>query len=272
MKGELPVMTVCRKCAALILAALICLGFAGCDILPSEEFNDYDVSGYIQALLDSSYHDDHRSFIAITQASEDSAKANNTTTIQNAAINFCNAYGMNPDDQQMERLEGIMATAIKGARYQVKDEVKVETGYTIEVTVSPITTFAGLTGEFTSIRSQAQEEVNRTSMVNLGEGEGQEDGGDEDDEWGEDGDEEGEPTPSPTPAPTPALKTATELYYDRALDLCEQKAANLEFGGTDTVIVLDIRLTENGELQLDLNQIDELDRAVLAFQQSVPAA
>lgn len=265
-------MTVCRKCAALILAALMCLGFAGCDILPSEEFNDYDVSGYIQALLDSSYHDDHRSFIAITQASEDSAKANNTTTIGNAAINFCNAYGMSPDDRQMERLEGIMATALKGARYQVKDEVKVETGYTIEVTVSPITTFAGLTGEFTSIRSQAQEEVGRTSMVNLGEGEDGDDGGDdgewEDDEWGE----EAEPTPTPTPAPTPSAKSATELYVDRALDLCEQKAANLEFGGTDTVIVLNIRLTENGELQLDLNQIDELDRAVLAFQQSVPAA
>lgn len=258
-------MKALKRCAALLLAALMCLGFAGCDILPSEEFNDYDVSGYIQALLDSSYHDDHRSFIAITQASEDSAKANNTTTIENAAINFCNAYGLNPDDQQMERIEGVMTTALMGARYQVKDEVKVETGYTIEVTVSPVTTFAGLTGEFTSLRSQAQEEINKTSMVNLGEGED----GDEDGDGWEDEDEE---EPTPTPAPTPQGKTATELYVDKVLDFCEAKAAALEFGGTDVVIVLDIRLTENGELQLDLNQIDEIDQAVLAFQQTMPVS
>jgi len=36
------------------------------------------------------------------------------------------------------------------------------------------------------------------------------------------------------------------------------------------VIVLDIRLTDKGELQLDLNQIDEIDRAVLAFTVNSP--
>ena len=66
------------------------------------------------------------------------------------------------------------------------------------------------------------------------------------------------------------MKTAAELYLDRVLDLCEQKAAALEFGGEDTVIVLDIRLTDKGELQLDLNQIDEIDRAVLAFTVNSP--
>lgn len=264
-------MTALKGLAALLLAALMCIGFSGCDILPSEEFNDYDVSAYIQALLDSSYHDDHRAFIARIQATEDSAKANNTTTVENAAVNFCNTYSLSPDDQQMERLKGIMAKALLSARYQVKDEVKVESGYTIEVTVTPITTFSGLTGEFTSIRSQAQEEVNRTSMVNLGEGEGQQDGDDEDgDEWDEEGDEESGEQPTPTPAPTPLLKTATELYMDRVLDLCEQKLAALEFGGEDTVIVLDIRLTDHGELQLDLNQIDEIDRTVLAFSENGP--
>lgn len=261
-------MRAFKRGAALLLAVLMCLGLAGCGFLPSEEFNDYDVSGYIQALLDSSYHDSHQALIAISQVAEDSAKANNVTTVENAAINFCNAYGLNPSDQQLERLEGIMAKALLGARYQVKDEVKVETGYTIEVTVSPVTTFAGLTGEFTSLRSQAQEEIDRQSMVNLQDGEGGGEDGDDEDWYGEEGEEE----PTPTPAPTPVLKTAAELYVDKVLDLCEQKAASLEYGGTDTVIVLDIRLTADGELQLDLNQIDELDQAVLSFQQNTTAA
>lgn len=250
--------------ALLLAAALMCAGLAGCDILPSEEYNDYDVSGYIQALLDSSYHDTHQAFVAITQAAEDMAKANNTAAIENEAVNFCNAYGLSPSDEQMQRLEGIMATAMLGARYQVKDEVKVETGYTVEVTVSPITTFAGLTGEFTSLRSQAQEEINSQSMVNLGDGEG--DGYGDEDGWY--GDEEGYEEPTPTPAPTPDMKTAAELYVDKVLDLCEQKVASLEYGGAEKVIVLNIRLTNNGELQLDLKQIDEIDQAVLDFSAS----
>ena len=254
-------MTVLKKWAAVLLSALICLGLSGCDLLPSEEFNDYDVSSYIQALLDSSYHDDHRAYMARIQATEDTAKANNVTTVENAAINFCNAYGLSPDDTQMQRLEEIMAKALLSTRYQVADEVKVETGYTIDVTVSPITSFSGLTEQFTTIRSQAQEEVNSKSMVNLDDGEGQEDGG-ENGEWGEEGEDE----PTPTPAPTPLLKTATELYVDRVLDFCEGRLTSLEFAGGDTTIVLNIRLTKNGELQVDLNQIDEIDRAVLAFQ------
>lgn len=251
-------MKAFRRSTALLLAAAICIGLAGCSLLPSEEFNDYDVSSYIQALLDSSYHNIHQPLMAITQEPEDSAQANNTITVENAAINFCNAYGLNPSEEQMQRLQGIMSTALLSAKYQVKDEVKTETGYTVEVTVSPITTFSGLTEEFTTIRSQAQEEVDRTSMVNLGEDEINAGDEEEDEDGGEDG-------PTPTPAPTPLLLTAGELYINRALDLCESKSSVLEFNGQDTVIVLDIRLTDKGELQLDLNQIDEIDQAVLAF-------
>ena len=46
----------------LVLAALLAFALSGCDI-PMPGFADYDVSGYIQALLDSSYHNSHDSFI-----------------------------------------------------------------------------------------------------------------------------------------------------------------------------------------------------------------
>jgi len=252
-----------RFAAAVLLAVLLCMGCAGCDILPSEEYDDYDVSGYIQALLDSSYHNSHQTFITITQAAEDSAQANNTATVENAAVNFCNAYSLNPNEEQMERLEGIMAQALLSARYQVEDEVKVETGYTIQVTVSPIISFSGLTEEFTALRSQAQEEAASTNMANLNGG-GDNGGDGSEDDWDDSWDEEGE-EPTPTPQPTPQVD-ASQLYVDKVLDLCQAKAAAPEFDQTDSVIVMDIRLTNNGELQLDLNQIDEIDRTVLRFE------
>lgn len=269
MRGDRYTMIIWRKraprlAASMLLAALLCIGCAGCDILPSEEYDDYDVSGYIQALLDSSYHNDHHKFITITQAAEDSAQANNTATVENAAINFCNAYSLNPNEEQMARLEGIMAQALLSAKYQVADETKVETGYTIEVTVSPITSFSGLTEEFTSLRSQAQEEVDQAART-AGQGDGNQDDDDGgSDDWDDWDDGEPEPTPEPTPQPTPQV-SASELYVNKVLDLCQAKAAALEFNQPDAVVVMDIRLTNNGELQLDLNQIDEIDRMVLMF-------
>lgn len=257
-------MRAWRKWAAALLTAALCLSCAGCAFLPSEDYNDYDVSGYIQALLDSSYRDSHQGFIAITQVEEESARANHVTTVENAAVNFCNHYNLYPDDTQMERLESIMAQTLMNAQYDVKDEVKTETGYNIEVAVTPIISFSGLSGELSSLQSQARDEASRlnTPAVSSSEEDGGEDWGDEG--WGDEyGEEEAEPTPEPTPAPQ---VDAQELYMEKVLELCQNKAASPQYSSEGTSIVMDIRLTENGELQLDLNQIDQIDRTVLLIQ------
>lgn len=265
-------MKKAKKWAAMLLCLLLAGTCAGCSLLPSEDFDDYDVSSYIQALLDSSYHDSHTAFVAITQATEDSAKANNTTTVENAAINFCNAYDLSPNDQQLDRLEEIIRQILLSAKYTVKDEEKIETGYNIEVDVSPITSFVGIEAEINQLRTQAQEEANKANATPTPEPtpEG-EAGWDEGVEYG--WDEWGNwmplatPTPEPTPSPTPAPQVDYQkLFVDKVLDRCQEKAANPEFQGQDVAIVLDIRLTSEGELQLDLNQLDDIDRTVLLFQ------
>lgn len=250
-----------KKWAALLLCVLLGGACAGCGLLPSTDFNDYDVSSYIQALLDSSYHNSHQDYVAITQAQEEAAQANNTTTIENAAVNFCNAYNISPSEEQMEKLQGIMGQALLSAKYTVKEEKKIETGYSIEVEVSPITSFAGLEQELARLRTQAQEEA---AQANLGALAGENgDGGEEEGAEDETGEEGAEPTPTPVPA---AKVDAQELYVDKVLEYCQAKAAAVEFQGQNTSIVLDIRLTGKGELQLDLNQIDDIDQTILLFQ------
>ena len=55
-----------------------------------------------------------------------------------------------------------------------------------------------------------------------------------------------------------------ELYLEKALEFCRQQAASVRFG-TARTMSLDIRQTSEGELQLDLNQIDSIDNTVLQF-------
>ncbi len=258
-----------KKLASLFLCLLLAAAFSGCDALPMMGFDDYDVSGYIQALLDSSYRNAHEAFMTVTQADQAAAQENNSSTVQNAAVNFCNTYGLSPTEAQMATLEEIMGLALSQARYTVKEEQKVNSGYYIEVDVSPIVNFAGLSAQLDTLRAQAENEAeaaNRSaSPTSTPEPEDSED--EEEEDWY--GEDEDEPTPSPSPAPTPTPAPqvdAYELYIDKVLEYCREQIASIRHQEQSITIALDILQTSAGELQLDLNQLDTIDRTVLLFE------
>ncbi len=253
-----------KRWASLALSLLLAAVFTGCGFLPSEDFDDYDVSSYIQALLDSSYHNTHESFMSVAHATQETAQSNNTTTVENAAVNFCNAYSLSPTDQQLAGFQDVMSKALLSARYTVQDEQKVDTGYTIQVDVSSISSLCGLQEEFAKLRTQAQEEAAAANSTPAPAEDGDE--GEDEDGWDEDayGEEEPTPIPAPTPAPTPAVD-AYQLYIDKVLEYCRAKVSQVDYEPQAVSIVMDIRLTDQGELQLDLNQLDAIDQAVLLF-------
>ena len=270
-------MRVRKKWTAGVLAVVLAVVCAGC-ALPDAGFGDYDVSGYIEALLDSSYHNAHDRFIAVTGTSEEISQQNHTSTVENAPVNFCNAYGLSPNEEQLARLKDIMSRAFDQAKYTVKEEQKIETGYYIEVEVTPIGSFAGLTETFSGLRTQAMDEASaanaaQSSQGVLGEGqdgfvpgEENQDGEDWDNEdW--DGEEaEPTPTPAPTPASTPGVKVDPyQLYMEKVLEYCQGQLSSIRYQEQNVTIALDIRQTPTGELQIDLNQVDALDKTMLMF-------
>lgn len=253
-----------KKIAALLLAVLTAFSLGGCDI-PMPGFADYDVSGYIQALLDSSYHNEHGGFMSVVGATEQAAAENHTTTVENAVVNFCNTYGITPSDGPMEQLRGIFSELLQQAQYTVREEKKVDTGYYIEVEVAPIANFSDCSTQLQALRSQAQQEAD---AANAPEPEEDEYGSDEDEngegweEWGDDGEEE---TVIATPKPSaPPQVDPSELYLEKVVEFCRQQAGAVSYGVPRTMS-LDIRQTEEGELQLDMNQIEKIDGTVLQF-------
>ena len=59
---------------------------------------------------------------------------------------------------------------------------------------------------------------------------------------------------------------ANTLFVDKVVELCQEQLSSLRHSGETVTITLDIRQTEEGELQLDTNQLDTIDRTVLQFQ------
>lgn len=249
-------------CFLLALVLAFCL--TGCDI-PMPGFADYDVSGYIKALLDSSYHNSNDSFILLAQTTEEAARENHTTTVANTVVNFCNTYGVNPSDEQMAQLEEIFSQIFIQSRYTVREEQKVDTGYYIEVEVTPISNFSDCSAQLEALRQQAQQEADAANTPSPSP----EPEDDEEDEWGEDDwgdewgeDEDGDETPIATPMPAVKKVDSRELYMEKVVEFCRQQSTSVNFGVART-ISLDIRQTSEGELQLDLNQIEKIDKTVL---------
>lgn len=282
---------------SLVAAAAMSLLLTGCS-LPMTGFADYDVSGYFQALLDSSYKGKNTEYVDIAATTEEKAMQNNTTTVQNAAVNFCNTYGISPSDQQLSQLEEVMRQALLQADYTVKDEQKVEGGYSLEIEITPIVNFNDLESEIGQLRDEAQEEATQaleeanrqeeSSSSDDSYGYGDDDGygygyGDSyddsdsygyddsynsygDDSYGdssssqessqdEDGDQE-----------ETSSVSANDLFVNKVVEYCQELVQDIRFGDQPVIITLDILQTEDGELQLDTNQLDTIDRTVLQFQ------
>ena len=252
----------------LLTAGILIAGLAGCAI-PVPGYADYDVSGYIQALLDSSYHDTHEALMELSKITEESAKANNTTTVENAVINFCNTYNLSPSEEQLNELEKIMRQAFVLTKYMVKDERKTDTGYYLEVEIASITNFEGREADIERLKNAAQQEA---AAANAPKTTVQPDTSDDDeyDEYGDeyDDDEDADADEEPTQeVPEVERVNANDLFIEKVLDFCKQELANISYDPEMRTVALDIRQTDEGELQLDMNQLDVIDRTVIRFVQ-----
>lgn len=257
-----------KRIIALGLSILMLMGLTGCDNLPANKFNDYNVSGYIKALLDSSYKGTHSNYVNYSNETEAAAVENSRITMENGAVQFCNTYDVSPTDAQMDAIVAFITQAYALTKYVVKEEEKTTTGYSVDVEIQPLTTFTNNASAFVAAYNKAQSDAqNQTNNSNSSpysskSSEAAEDDWDQD--WDEDWADESEiaPTPSPTPQPVDPAQT----YADEVIRICKETLS----GGTPTygstvTITLNILLDESGNLSLDTTQIEEIDLTVIQF-------
>lgn len=255
-----------KRAALGLAAAALCLGLMGCSL--SSGFADYDVSGYFQALLDSSYKNQNENYATVAATTEENAQQNNTTTVRNAAVNFCNTYGVTPSDDQLSQLQEVMSQALAQASYTVQDEVKTETGYTLEIVIDPIVNFSDMGDDIRQLRNQAQDEATQANSSASDEEDSYGSGDSYDESSDGDSSEDSSTMEDQDSSLGSSQETvdANELFVDKVVELCQEQLSSLRYSGETVTITLDIRQTEEGELQLDTNQLDTIDRTVLQFQ------
>lgn len=238
--------------STLCLTILLC----GCSLEP--KYKDYDVSGYLNALFQSTYKGEHEEFIAVTASSPEEALENNDLVAENGAVHFCNAFGILPTDDQMKRLEEVVREAYKQTRFTVKDEERTAGGYTVEVEISPLLTFQSLTGAYEKALTDLQ-----NGDLEIG-GKKQET---PPDPAAEDG---GESSPEPTGGVNVSgqgqgVFDENTLFVDEVIRLSQEALTRESEYGVPTKVIIDVRQDDDGKLYLDRTRLEEIDVTVLRF-------
>jgi hypothetical protein len=232
-----------KKLLAAASAFIIILSFSGCDVL-FPTFMDFDVSGYISALLDSSYRENHEMYITYTMETLDSAQENNMTTVENAAVNFCNTYEIYPSEEQMIEIEELMKELYTKANYSVKDEVKVSGGYAVKIEIQPLLNLQSCASKFGTLKADI-ESGTHTMKSNSSGAEGN------------------SGTTSVNGTNAAASLDTNELYIKEVIYACKEAAADLGEYGSVIAVTMDIKANDRGELFLDTTQLEEIDQTVL---------
>lgn len=263
-------MKIKKFLAGVLTALLLVTGLTGCSIL-QPEFADYDVSGYISALLKSSYSGNHEDYMVYAKTTLQNSQENNTATISNAAINFCNAYNIYPSDEQLKEFETVMAEACKLVRYTVKDEQKIDTGYYIEVDVEPLLLFQNLSDSIEKARSDAQKHLLEGQSTSSASSQADENEGEETeyDEYGnayESSEVESSSPENGAATGNTAPLDENTAFINEVIRLCNQALSQPTHAyGSSIIIALDIRQTDAGELQMDTTQLEKIDDTIISF-------
>lgn len=260
--------------AKLFSALLLILTFSGCNII-APGFSDYDVTGYIHAVLSSSYLQDHASYIEFTKKDEAYAAENNAATVENGAIYFCNTYGLYPNEEQMVKIKELMADTYRLAKFTVKEKVKTDAGYDVEVSVEPLTIFQNCTAEFenalngikngtlhvggtgSTVTPKTENETSDPADENL----------EEDDLLNEDEQSSGEESS------VDAVNALDEnaLFIDEVIRICREKLNGTPTYGSTASVTMNILQSKEGDLSLDMNQIEQIDKTVLLLPAAASA-
>ena len=133
-----------NKAAALLLAVAMIVSLSGCDELSNLIRSGFDASGYIQGILDCTYKAEYDQYMQLTDATEEEAQAAYESGIDVESQTFMSYMGIDTSLVSEETVEGIKdfyRRVYQKSSEEVKDAVKTDTSFAVEVVIDPIDIF-----------------------------------------------------------------------------------------------------------------------------------
>ncbi len=255
-----------KRITAFLGVVLILLTATGCNVFRSE-YPDYDVSGYIKALLDSSYLGQNEELIDITNQSEEKANENVNLTIDNGVIYFCNAFqiGDRASESQKNEIREIVKSAYALSKYSVAEKQETTSGYAVNVEIEPLSVFTDILPQAEELRLNKEALMNQAGLeIPFTEDTASEEEQDLSDEFDSDESIDDE-IDSETNTSEIDEETLFSAYIDEVIKMSKAKINEPPVYDRKVTVKMDILRTDKGELKLNTVQLQEIDEKVVLF-------
>ncbi|WP_099470005.1 hypothetical protein [Konateibacter massiliensis] len=127
------------KSIIIVISLLVLTAFSGCSAISLLTQGEFDASGYVVSLLDAGYKGEFEQYIKLTKDTEENVQSTYDGVMEAKADGFISFVGATSTEELKEKYIAYSKQIFSHAKYEVANTTKTENGFTVELTVYPIT-------------------------------------------------------------------------------------------------------------------------------------
>lgn len=108
---------------------------------------EFDASGYVQGILDASYKGEFETYIQLTEDTKENAQIAYDAVMETKAEGLANYTAVTLTDENKAKFIEYSKQIFQQAKYEVSDATKTDQGFTVDISISPMTILQSISEE-----------------------------------------------------------------------------------------------------------------------------
>lgn len=108
---------------------------------------EFDASGYVQGILEASYKGEFETYIQLTEDTKENAQIAYDAVMETKAEGLANYTAVTLTDENKAKFIEYSKQIFQQAKYEVSDATKTDQGFTVDISISPMTILQSISEE-----------------------------------------------------------------------------------------------------------------------------
>jgi hypothetical protein len=136
-----------NKSIIIILSLLLTGILGGCSTISLLTQGEFDASGYVQGILDSTYKGQFEQYMKLTKDTAENAQAAYDTVMETKAEALATYTSVKLTDETKAKFLEYSKQIYQNTKYEVSKATKTDNGFTVDVVISPMTILKNIATE-----------------------------------------------------------------------------------------------------------------------------
>lgn len=136
-----------KKSLVVLISMLATVCMSGCSAVSLLTQGEFDASGYVQGIMDSTYKGEFDKYIELTEDTKENAQAAYETVMDTKAQAFATYTSVTLTDESKAKFVEYSKQIYKNAKYEVLEAKKIDNGFQVDVVISPILLLQNISDE-----------------------------------------------------------------------------------------------------------------------------